>query len=167
MQGRSGGGVFNANGQLIGVCNAAVPGDNEGLYAALAVVHAELNRNDLAYVYRNPAINLEPAHRDQVADARPSAGPVMLAGATAVAEPPAMPKRMPPPADLFQQTEAHERGPAPAAGVRDEAAAGRNDDVEIVCVIRSRSNPKAQSEIIVIDKPASALLDVVRGKKAL
>lgn len=36
--GRSGGGLFNAQGQLIGVCNAADAEDDEGIYAALPVV---------------------------------------------------------------------------------------------------------------------------------
>jgi thiol-disulfide isomerase/thioredoxin len=35
VQGRSGGGLFTADGRVIGVCNAADPTDNEGLYAAL------------------------------------------------------------------------------------------------------------------------------------
>ncbi len=37
--GRSGGGLFNAQGQLIGVCNAADEDDDEGIYAALPVIH--------------------------------------------------------------------------------------------------------------------------------
>jgi thiol-disulfide isomerase/thioredoxin len=54
--GRSGGGLFNAEGQVIGVCYAADPQDNEGLYAALSSVHAELDRRGLSFVYRqNPA----------------------------------------------------------------------------------------------------------------
>ncbi len=34
VQGRSGGGLFDAQGQVVGVCNAADPADNEGLFAA-------------------------------------------------------------------------------------------------------------------------------------
>ncbi len=37
--GRSGGGLFNAQGQLIGVCNAADSENDEGIYAALPVVN--------------------------------------------------------------------------------------------------------------------------------
>jgi hypothetical protein len=50
--GRSGGGLFNTEGQVIGVCYAADPQDNEGLYAALSSVHAELDRRGLDFVYR-------------------------------------------------------------------------------------------------------------------
>ncbi len=50
--GRSGGGLFNAEGEIIGVCYAADPQDNQGLYAALGSVHAELDRSNLTFVYR-------------------------------------------------------------------------------------------------------------------
>jgi len=52
VQGRSGGGLFNADGLVIGVCNAADPKDNEGLFAALPSLHAELDRNNLGFVYQ-------------------------------------------------------------------------------------------------------------------
>ena len=42
--GRSGGGLFSADGQLIGVCNLADPQDNEGIYAALPLLHANLDK---------------------------------------------------------------------------------------------------------------------------
>ncbi|MCO6458462.1 MAG: trypsin-like peptidase domain-containing protein [Pirellulaceae bacterium] len=42
VDGRSGGGLFTANGQLIGVCNAADPQDKEGIYAALDTIHRQL-----------------------------------------------------------------------------------------------------------------------------
>ena len=40
--GRSGGGLFDAQGRLVGVCNAADEEDNEGIYAALPIVHQQL-----------------------------------------------------------------------------------------------------------------------------
>ncbi len=57
VEGRSGGGLFNAQGQVIGVCNAADPADNEGLYAALATIHEQLDSAGLTAVYaaREPA----------------------------------------------------------------------------------------------------------------
>ncbi len=50
--GRSGGGLFNLQGEVIGVCNAKDPEYNEGLYAALASVHAELDRHQMQTVYQ-------------------------------------------------------------------------------------------------------------------
>ena len=51
VEGRSGGGLFTADGRLIGVCHAADPQDDEGLYAALPLIHAELDKAHLAHVY--------------------------------------------------------------------------------------------------------------------
>jgi thiol-disulfide isomerase/thioredoxin len=182
VQGRSGGGVFTSDGRLIGVCNAAVPGDNEGLYAALAEVHAELDYADLAYVYRNPDWNTEPARNE-----RPAERSLASANAASTVSPaggsPSMPKEMPPPSDLFQLTEAPRRDAAPpvappvappaarAAVSADERAAleeierRRAGDAEVICIIRSRSNPAAQSEIIVIDKASPSLLQAISGKR--
>lgn len=52
VQGRSGGGLFNAAGQVIGVCNAADPAENQGLFASTAAIQAELDRAKLSFVYR-------------------------------------------------------------------------------------------------------------------
>ena len=96
VQGRSGGGLFSAEGLLIGVCNAAVPTDNEGLYAALATIHNELNQTELSFV------------------ASPSPDTPETQAMVAGGEPPAMPKQMPPPSDLLRLTEGP-REPASAA----------------------------------------------------
>jgi len=179
VQGRSGGGLFSADGLLIGVCNAAVPTDNEGLYAALATIHGELDQTELSFVSR-PAADKPP---DQV----------MLASA----EPPTMPKRMPPPSDLLRLTEGPREpavptaletsgsdgarlpretrgepartsesgpGPQPAALRPDEKAAleeiqrKSGEGAELICIIRSRTNPQARSEIIVLDRVSPAFL---------
>lgn len=42
--GRSGGGLFNEKGQLIGVTNAAVPQDDEGLYCGYRAIHDFLDK---------------------------------------------------------------------------------------------------------------------------
>jgi len=43
--GRSGGGLFNDKGELIGVCNFADPTDRAGLYAAVELAHAVLEQS--------------------------------------------------------------------------------------------------------------------------
>jgi thiol-disulfide isomerase/thioredoxin len=54
VPGRSGGGLFTADGMVVGVCNAADPSDHEGLFAALASIHAQLDELGLSAVYRQP-----------------------------------------------------------------------------------------------------------------
>lgn len=51
--GRSGGGLFSADGYLIGVCNLANPSDREGIYAPLQSIHGELARAELAHLYQH------------------------------------------------------------------------------------------------------------------
>lgn len=69
VDGRSGGGLFNSRGQLIGVCSAADPELDEGLYAALPRVYYELDRNGLTFVYdregsNQPIAEVATASRD-------------------------------------------------------------------------------------------------------
>lgn len=54
--GRSGGGLFTTNGQLIGVCNAAVVESNEGRYSAIDNVHAMLQQAKLAATVEQPYV---------------------------------------------------------------------------------------------------------------
>lgn len=53
-QGRSGGGLFDASGYLIGVCFAADPENDEGLYSGPDVVYEQLNRLGLNRLYSAP-----------------------------------------------------------------------------------------------------------------
>jgi hypothetical protein len=49
--GRSGGGLFDEQGRLIGVCNAADATDDEGIYAAADVMYAQLARLKLEHLF--------------------------------------------------------------------------------------------------------------------
>lgn len=51
--GRSGGGLFSKDGYVIGVCNAADPADQEGLYAGLPSIHELLDSVKLSFVYKS------------------------------------------------------------------------------------------------------------------
>lgn len=141
-QGRSGGGLFTVDGYLIGVCNAADPADNEGLYAAIEPIHKELERKGLKQMC------LEPAD--------PASGNVL---ASVAVEPPAMPSKMPPPgpdrasSGLMDTSD----GQPPATITPQEAATlaeigRRSEGAEVICIVRSLSDPRAKSEIIVLDR---------------
>lgn len=54
--GRSGGGLFTPNGELIGVCNAAVVESNEGRYSAIDNVHAMLQQVNFVAVVQQPSV---------------------------------------------------------------------------------------------------------------
>ena len=160
VQGRSGGGLFTSDGLLIGVCNAAIPNDNEGLYAALDAIHAELDGTQLAFV-ANPASG--------------GAGPGVAPAATS---PPAMPKRMPPPDDLVRWTEVPPQPAAPrgaSAGDPSRAVTAQEQaaweelqrhaegGAEVICIIRPRNRPAAESRVLVFDRASPAFLERLAG----
>ena len=102
--GRSGGGLFSREGMVLGVCNAADPTDQEGLFAALGSVYAALDQQGLGSLYRQvaaapamvpPAANahsavaaVDPFSPDRFSAARaashepPDARPAAASGAT-------------------------------------------------------------------------------------
>ncbi|MEN0111590.1 MAG: trypsin-like peptidase domain-containing protein, partial [Planctomycetota bacterium] len=80
VQGRSGGGLFDARGRMVGVCFAADEEADEGLYAGLASIHAQLDRIGLSELYRGS----QPA-----ADPFGSAATASLASQPARSTPPA------------------------------------------------------------------------------
>jgi S1-C subfamily serine protease len=51
VDGRSGGGLFNEQGELIGVCNAAAVEVDEGIYTALETIHWQIAAVDLEHLF--------------------------------------------------------------------------------------------------------------------
>ncbi|MCC9607209.1 trypsin-like peptidase domain-containing protein [Blastopirellula sp. JC732] len=74
IDGRSGGGLFNDAGQLIGVCNAADPEYDEGYYAALKTIFSLLEEKQIAHLFTGHAAQPQVA---QNAPSRNPAGPSM------------------------------------------------------------------------------------------
>ncbi|GIW96766.1 MAG: thioredoxin [Pirellulaceae bacterium] len=71
--GRSGGGLFDLQGRLIGVCNAADPESDQGIYAAAEVVYAQLHEIQLDHLFQperpSQPTTPSPAPQAQVASA--------------------------------------------------------------------------------------------------
>jgi thiol-disulfide isomerase/thioredoxin len=155
VEGRSGGGLFTADGRVIGVCNAADPADNEGLYAALETIHSELAKLGLT---------------EMLTTAAP---------ATALASSPRMPNSMP----GVDQTSPLGQ----ALAITGDAQALANDKIlaaisaqesgtldqvrrtaagaEVICIVRSLNDPRAKSEIIVLDKASPAFLEQLAANR--
>jgi thiol-disulfide isomerase/thioredoxin len=148
IDGRSGGGLFTAEGLLIGICNAADPADDEGLYAALASIHWQLDQIGQSEVYQRSARGA------QVAAAPAAAGQV---AATPVsysqpAEPARIPATEPPPAAAPQAA-----APLSVSELTALPAVG-GGDTELVVILRSKRNPTERSEIYVVDQASPELL---------
>lgn len=168
VEGRSGGGLFSPEGLVVGVCNAADPQDREGLFAAVECIHALLDSAGLAYVYDpakpGPALPetlAEPAgaeanNRLATAHQPPAAAPVSR-GALEEIQWPSRPANGP------VRTVADTREGLPPLDRDERAALGEirrrlDDGYEVVCIIRPRNDPRAKSEVLVLDAVSPALM---------
>jgi S1-C subfamily serine protease len=174
VQGRSGGGLFTPEGWVVGVCNAADPQDNEGLFAALPVIQEELDEAGLAFIYRDmPAgthgvadgrLQAAMGRRKAEGGRRTSEAPAWTGGAgqSSIVEAPAV--RAPAPANQFAQATPPTSGQLSA----DEQATlnllrAKSQDAEVVCIIRPKGNPNAKSEIIVLDRASPEFIRELTG----
>jgi thiol-disulfide isomerase/thioredoxin len=145
VEGRSGGGLFSSEGYVIGVCNAADPSDHEGLFAAPASIYAELDRAQLAFVYKSPSGSLQdlppavapipsvvptagPSARD-LASLNPSTSAVVPASAT----------------EPIANLAPHEQA------ALDEIRRREKEGAEVVIIVRPRNNPGAKSDVFVVE----------------
>ncbi|MEM6798877.1 MAG: trypsin-like peptidase domain-containing protein, partial [Planctomycetota bacterium] len=159
--GRSGGGLFNERGELVGVCFGAREQDNEGYYAKLASIHAELDKLGLTSIYREGAtaptagmvVVATPAPNPP---ARPAANPPAgLVPVAAAPEPPVFRGQTTPPAPPMGNLTAAERAAL-------EELTRRAAESEVVCVIRPKQ-PGGRSEVITLDTVSPAFLQALRS----
>jgi thiol-disulfide isomerase/thioredoxin len=171
VQGRSGGGLFTPDGQVVGVCYAADPEGNEGLFASLPALCEELDHVGLSFVYRDGQTPASGERMQQtVADIEPASGagrwPIVnvqnrdtsrvSSGITGT-----MIDRQLQPASMTTtalsdhkpQTMSTDEAAALQA-LRDEADEGS----EVVCIVRPRGNPQGESEIIVLNHASPGFL---------
>jgi thiol-disulfide isomerase/thioredoxin len=158
VEGRSGGGLFNSQGELIGVCYAADYESNEGLYAALESIHDELAARGLgdisnsAVVAAGAAGERSPAGADSlVVRGQEPLTPVLPIPDQAAAVPAVSQEG---------ETIAIEPGPSgpnvPQGLSAVEQAAWeeimtRAATAEVICIIRPKE-PGGQSEVITLDE---------------
>jgi hypothetical protein len=130
VEGRSGGGLFDQQGRLIGVCNAADRQDDEGLYAGPQVIQWQLTRVQLTHLLKQ--------EKSQGLAATRSDAQIRLAANSE-------------PAKSFPaKTVPFRADPAPTTG-----------DEEVICIVRSRSNPTAEPKVITIPRPSRELLNLI------
>lgn len=141
VDGRSGGGLFDRNGVLIGVCNAADQEADEGLYAALGPIHAELDQAGLSYIFRPevPAIASRP--KDKQSQWVP---PRAMSQLDDWPRPPRLPGS---------------RTPASAAAEPQLAS-------QVILILRDREHPEKPGQVYVLDRPSEATLGVLSQELA-
>jgi S1-C subfamily serine protease len=155
VNGRSGGGLFNAKGQLIGVCNAAAVEVDEGIYSALETIHWELARTNLDRIFQSSPERTIPSPTDS-----PTPQRMALASSSAA------PKKLAPSRNLVPiGRRSAGRSVAAASPVRNvsfEQPVSSDSDREVIITVRSKSNP-SDSRTITISDPTPKLLDYLGG----
>ncbi|MEW4488978.1 thioredoxin domain-containing protein [Thalassoglobus sp. JC818] len=164
VQGRSGGGLFNRNGEVVGVCIAADRERERGLYSGLHAVHQILDECHLAHLYQ-PVKQDSPAI--QLADSAPlsnglnQAQPMPSEFAFSDSQPMAhMPNNAPTAPVALQQTNpAATPSSTPSRPV--DLQAGRQ---EVVVIIRDPSNPEGSNRVVIIHDASEKFLSYLNGE---
>ncbi|TWT47268.1 trypsin-like peptidase domain-containing protein [Botrimarina hoheduenensis] len=178
VQGRSGGGLFDAAGRLVGVCYAADEAADEGLYAGLASLHAQLDKVGLQELYRSaPSTNL--ASTNPQAELRAEQQSLLATDAPSRLEPLAAANSV---ADNTVAANPNDSWPAPVVrGQSPEASAGelarglsvqeratlaeisrRAASSEVVLMIRA-NEPGGTTEVVTIDAASPAFVAALRS----
>jgi len=132
-QGRSGGGLFNAEGEVVGVCVAADPRDQRGLYAGTKVIHQLLKKHDFAELLPEPLPAKSPVIAKTDANTRPKKDP----------------KVAPP----VKTTATKGREISLPAGLKNPGEA------EVICIIRPLDQPKSASRVVIINRASSRFVN--------
>ncbi len=137
IDGRSGGGLFDEQGRLIGVCNAADYKNDVGIYAGPGTVHWQLEKVNLAQLYQrgNNAADSLGADRiaslpaDQDFAAQTSLAPIALA-------------------------------PISPAPIAQPATTNMAREQEVIVIVRDRGNP-ATSKVMTLREPTADLMQLI------
>lgn len=172
IQGRSGGGLFNETGTLVGVCFAAdsdakTKKPSGGVYCGLKPIHALLAKHEMAHLIPSDAgessVSTPKTSAPPVAQwppASPLGDDAPLANADSSTEPkeeskaPAFEEPSREPAKPFVVS------PSSSPAVEEFAA----DDAEVVVVVRSRGENGPGDKVILIHKPSRKFLQFLQGE---
>lgn len=153
LQGRSGGGLFNMQGELVGVCVASGNEPNTGMYAGLKPVHDLLQSAGLSALVEAPAAAAEvvDSQNSEIDLGQPRPMPVITAEATHV--------------DEVVGDESDSAGDAVKSAVAASGALGASSasskGQEIVVVI---NQPNVGSRVMVIHRPSKKLLSFLNSE---
>jgi thiol-disulfide isomerase/thioredoxin len=142
--GRSGGGLFDMEGRLIGVCNAADAEGDEGIYASASVIYNQIDRLGLGHLFRESPQSVARGEEQAAAS---------LASATRAVEP-AQPSAWP-------DTQLQPAVAATSTQLTTPAARASEAPVhpqQLICVVRSADG---QEKVVTINQPSRQLLETI------
>lgn len=159
VQGRSGGGLFNAQAQVIGVCNAADPSENLGIFAAGELIRGELEEAKLlAFCLDGEQGAATPA----VAAIEPASNGAAAFDFAQMQQQPLT--------NLASVPAAGGNSVPASAGLNSQEAAALSavqnaESAEVICIVRSLNDAQAKSEIVVLDKASPEFLNRLAAER--
>lgn len=188
VQGRSGGGLFDTDGRLVGVCIAADQRDQRGLYAGLKPIHELLDQSQLAHLHPQakprPEANL-PVQESPLTAVAQATSSQQLPGNEASEEVPfsenetpespfsiAKESTSPTAADSLKLSaadrallSADDVGQPPLTTSAElQSALEQSGESEVVCIIRPLKNPRATSRVVIINRASTKFLSQLNGE---
>jgi S1-C subfamily serine protease len=154
VEGRSGGGLFNAQGQLVGVCFAADHEGNEGLYAALESIHGELDRLGLKEIYAKSTTETAVPEPPVVRGQEPLAPVMPLPESIAVG-----------PTAIAADVEPVPAGLDAAEQAAFEEIMSRAATHEVICIVRPKE-PGGESEVIALDSVSPEFIRALQAHRS-
>jgi hypothetical protein len=145
--GRSGGGLFDVQGRLIGVCNGAEPESDQGVYAAADVMYSQIARLELNHLFE-PKLAPAGGAAIQLASGGPAPPPLNASFATTSN-------------DLTGGFASDSEGiqwPDQKLNPQPLGGASSPNPGEVICIVRSASG---ESKMVTIAKPTPELLRAI------
>ncbi len=160
IEGRSGGGLFNSDGQLIGVCFAADPQGNEGLYASLPSIQEKLRSLNLAMVYEASASPVNASGPQASLASITDREGLSVRGQNAAEELDAADPSFPGQAAQVQST----LNPQERAALAEIKR--RGCDSEVICIVRPR-DPNGKSEVITLGSVSPQFVEALTQQQGV
>jgi thiol-disulfide isomerase/thioredoxin len=150
IDGRSGGGLFDEGGRLIGVCNAADYEGDVGIYAGPGSVQWQLDRAGLSTIYER-AGSPQAAPQDRLASLQGTNPSVAL---------------LPTGPSTSSTRNVAPIGAAATAGsvaaVNPPAVGNPIDkNQEVIVIVRDRNNPASTTRVMTLDQPSADLMQLI------
>lgn len=162
VRGRSGGGLFNRQGEIVGVCSAADEKDQRGFYSGLLAMHKLLDQCSLSHLYAVPAETAIAANETPASREFPAAAPAGKENASSLFGE-LQPFSTTAPADKPQTVAASEGTPPAAAGVAATPVDVQSGNAEVVVIVRDRTNP-AQNRVVILHQASPKFMSYLNGE---
>jgi len=161
--GRSGGGLFSARTELIGVCGGRVPSDRQGMYAALSCVYDQLSANQLA-LHSNNGTSIVTSRATQQTDRLRELPltPVSLLHLSQKSRH----NRAPRTDTSLERIDRSPKATTPKSQPTITATSSISPDTEVICILRPRNAPSSESKVIILNSVSKEFLDSLEKEQS-